>query len=607
MKSLINLKKIIFIFIFSIYLLPHPLMALSFDKSPKCIQIFYDQSTDSKYWLGKTYSIFLQNLLAHFPKYQLIEGTIESYQSGDIERCQASFYLGSYFENNIPKEFFSDFSKTNKKVVWMGYSIWKPGLDYFEKIFGYKYSGLTKLDTDKKDDQGRPTFYKFVTYKGEQFYKWGEFSRDNPNQFMAPFENVILKKSENLELSKNTVLISELIHNGNSDKLPYILQNKNRYYIADIPFSFMHEADRFLIVADLLFDILDEKPLHKQKYGFMRIEDIFPQIEISYVYDVIKILNSEKIKASYSIVPMYVDPFDSLGRGIFNEAGENNVAFVELMKEIKKAGHSYIWHGVTHQWGQHKNPHTGMSSEDFEFWDAVNSTVNPEDSVEWVMNRMEQGLHSMLALGIKPTAWLTPHYQASPLDYLIFGELFKWNVGRVIYYDTKVTGLPLDSSKIEFTSKNSTPESRLSELGKLNVTYSGVWNGQMAPYLIFGDIYGQKIIPENLGNSQPYRSNHVVWPRPIKTILEDAKRNLVLRDVWGSVFYHPTLLAPTYIGGRGMYPGDATDLINTIRGLKSLGYQFITSDDVEKMWGHIPKRSPTIELVTARKTYKIKK
>jgi len=576
----------------------------------QCVQIFYDRSKDPKYWMGKTYSIFLQNLLGHFPHYQLVEGAIEEYQSGDIEKCKATFYLGSYFENDIPETFIKDFAETRKPVVWMGYSIWKPSPDYFTKLFGYTYTGLSKLNTDVKDSKGRPTFFKFATYKGQIFKKWGEFSKESPTQFLAPFENVLLKPNLQEETFKRTKIHSELIHNGTQEKTPYILQNENRFYVADIPFSFMHESDRFLIVADLLFDILNEKPLHQDRYAFLRIEDIFPQIELSYVYDVLKVLKSEGVKASFSVVPIYADPFNYLGNNIFLQPAEFNPSFVQLIRDIQKDGHGIIWHGVTHQLDSIKNPHTGMSTNDFEFWDAIQNRPLGENqnNVNWVLKRLEDGLHTLNQLKVRSDFWLTPHYQASGLNYVMFAHLFKWNVGRIIYFnDLLIEGLNsnINPADLLMGSPSSSLEKRLRIFSTLKVSHSPIWNGQMFPYLIFGDIYGQKIIPENLGNSQPYESNQITWPRAVSTIIEDAKRNLVLRDVWGSVFYHPLLLDVPEYGGRGEYPGDAKDFTAIIRGLKQLGYRFITIDEADRLWGHIPKRRPTISIQEFRKKNRI--
>ena len=590
------MNKVRFFATFFSLILSWPIAQAKPLKNDKCIQVFYDKSTDPNYKIGKYYSIFLQNLLAHFPDYQQIEGPIEEYQAHDLDRCVASFYIGSYFENKIPKAFFEDYVSTKSTVVWMGYGVWMPGPDYFEKIFGYRYKGLSKLNTEILDEKKRPSFFKFATYKGEQFRKYGEFSKTDPGTFLAPFENIILQKTVD---RADVELVSELIHNGTNEKIPYILRSKKKYYFADCPFSFMHEADRFLILTDLLFDILQEKPIHNDKIAFLRVEDVFPVISLPFVYDVLGLLKKYDVLANFSIVPFFVDPLDNYPEFDRFVAMENYPPFLQLLKDVKAAGHKIIWHGVTHQYESMRNPFTAVSTEDFEFWDAVNNAPVPKDSAPWVLSRLEDGVQSLRRGNADFKAWLNPHYQASALDYLIFSRVFEWNVGRIIYFDYSAQNVPAKNPDLLLSNPKSTLQNRLNAFQNIKVQTSGNWIGQMFPYLIYGDIYGQRIIPEALGNSQPYLSEHVIWPRSIDDILADAKRNLVLRDVWASVFYHSELLGTIGGGGRGQYPGDSADLQKLVTGLQAMGYRFITMEEVNKRWD-FPARTPTITLGSTR-------
>jgi hypothetical protein len=36
-----------------------------------------------------------------------------------------------------------------------------------------------------------------------------------------------------------------------------------------------------------------------------------------------------------------------------------------------------VMHGFTHQYGKMKNPHTGVSGDDYEFWNIVDNTPSP--------------------------------------------------------------------------------------------------------------------------------------------------------------------------------------------------------------------------------------
>jgi hypothetical protein len=61
--------------------------------------------------------------------------------------------------------------------------------------------------------------------------------------------------------------------------------------------------------------------------------------------------------------------------------------------------------------------------------------------------------------------------------------------------------------------------------------------------------------------------------RTVDTILADAKRNLILRDIWGSVFYHPFLLDPRQNSANNTT--QPKDLERLVTGMKSMGYNFI--------------------------------
>ncbi len=548
-----------------------------------CVNIYYDESKDSTYWMGKTYAMLVQNLMGHFPEFQQIVSPIELYQSGDIEKCQASIYIGSYFDNAIPPVFFDDFVKTQKHVAWLGYNIWNFGPERLDQMFGYQYVSLTTLNQDILDNKSQPTFFKDVLYKGEVFFKYGQFKKEEPKTFLSSFEMVRLKNGTN----NGTQVLAQARHNGTQELLPYALRNKNKFYIADVPFSYMHEADRYMVFCDLLFDILGAAPKHEGKYAFLRIEDIHPLVPVSYLQDALKALSTEQVPAHISLIPIFFDPLNEYSRDTDQEFVTLSQVpeFMQFLSEVKKQKGVIIWHGSTHQLGEMRNPHTGVSGDDFEFWDANNNRILPQDSSDFVLDRLDSGFYDLQKAGIAPQLWLTPHYQASPLDYLIFARVFPWNVGRVIYFNHHLNSMPsiTDEKDFWYSAANNNPAAqkrRIETFKKIDVTVeSDRWSGQIFPYEILGDVYGQRIIPENLGNSQPIENSYVVQPRSVQEMIADAKRNLVIRDVWGSFFYHVQLFNIDENGGRGRYPGDASELIYLIKELKKLGYQFINLDE----------------------------
>ncbi len=554
----------------------------------KCVNIYYDRTDDPTYWMGKTYATFTQNLLGHFPEYQQRVSPIELYEEGEVDQCEATIYLGSYFNNNIPEQFKKDVVNATSNVAWLGYNIWMID-DYIQKELGYKYEQMSSLNKQKVDSKNRPSFYKDIHYKGEVFFKYGEWSKNIKDFFNAPFEQTLFTKVA----EKGTQILATAENPVTKERAPYILRKKNFFYVADIPLSFMHEADRFLVYSDVLFDILNAKPRHNGKYAFLRIEDVHALVQLEWLYKTNEILIKEKVPINISLIPIFFDPLYEFDRREDQEfvSMDKYRPFITWINDVKKAGGNFIWHGVTHQYARMANPHTGASGDDFEFFDAVNNRPIKEDSVPYVLNKLEDGLQILKKVGIRPRIWLMPHYQASPLDYIIFGETFSWNVGRAIYYNFKAEGLNktlLRPSKVTGEDERLWYEKdyadaknlRANYFKNLKVTYDNmIWSGQMFPYEIYGDVHGQRLIPENLGNSQPFVNDHVTAPRSKEDIIADAKRNLVLRDAWASFFYHPFLFTSYENGGRGAYPGDAAELEYIIRNIKKLGYKFIDIND----------------------------
>ena len=79
-----------------------------------------------------------------------------------------------------------------------------------------------------------------------------------------------------------------------------------------------------------------------------------------------------------------------------------------------------------------------------------------------------------------PTIWVTPHYFASAADYAGIDSIFKTRYEREIFVSGQLSGQPLD--------------------------YSHIF-GQFFPYEVH-DVYGEQIIPENLGDYEPTAVNN---------------------------------------------------------------------------------------------------
>src|SRR5947209_1892852 len=207
-------------------------------------------------------------------------------------------------------------------------------------------------------------------------------------------------------------------------------------------------------------------------------------------------------------------------------------------------GGTAIMHGYTHQYSNVANPYNGVSADDFEFFLAhVDVTTNdvvmdgpvPEDSTTWATNRIDASAKAFQAAKLTvPTMFEFPHYAGSAVDYKAVATKFTTRYERSLYFNGVLSG----------TTVNKTS-----------------YVGQFFPYVV-KDVYGSKVIPENLGNYEPeaYNNHPARFPADI---IATAKQNLVVRDGFASFFFHPYY--------------DAAVLKQIVDGIKAQGYTFVSA------------------------------
>ncbi len=575
----------------------------AFAKKPnECIQIYYDNTTnlDQPYHYGRFNAIMLQNLLGHFPRVQQYIIPISQYKKGQINRCAASIYLGTYYDHKLPKSFIEDFVNTKKNVAWVNYNVWQLSPNQLSQLWNVNYKGITKKSVKERDYRQQPGFYRYIKYKGQVFTKFGRLDPKDKSKFYAEDEMVMLKP---LSSDANRYVVAWAYHSTNTTKIPYILRNKNHWYIADNPLSYIDENDRYLVFADILFDLLNKKPLHHGKhYALVRLEDISPNVSPKRIREITDFFYKNKVPFAISLIPIFYDPLQSYTEDpkLKRQLVTQRKQFLEAIRYAKAHGASIIMHGVTHQYKNIKNPYTGTSGDDYEFWDMNKNRPLKEDSVKYVLNRLAKGVALLDKAGLKPAAWLTPHYLASPLDYTVFGQVFLWNVGRVGYMIANTCHLKQLPNTLTF---NEAPiggkynKERLAYLKPLKVSPAPGESptGQFFPYEIYGDYYDQRIIPEDLDYIRPTVSEHNANRRTVDDLIRALQRNRVLRDSWASFFVHKEMFGLIKNHGLARFKGDTKALQRLISAVKAAGYQFIDLKKWQKQ-NLRPKRPEPIEV-----------
>jgi len=493
------------------------------------VLILYDGSGEAG-WIGRLHARMLANLLGHFPApYQI--RPVESYCRGQALEARAVFYLGNTFDNALPKAFLQDILCTRSPVCWFKYNLWEladAAGSSFNSRFGFRFDFMD------------PAGYPEIRYQGETF------SKDQTDS----------------ELGRVTVLDSSRAcpratawSNGGTS-IPYVIQSGQFWYVADSPFAYISEDDRYLIFSDLLHDIL--KVCHRECHrALIRIDEINPSNPPHMLRALADVLKEEGVPFLMSVTPVYADPL-----GVFNQGvPKTNVltevpAVVDALKYMASKGGQMVLHGYTHQYRDLPNPYNAVTASDYEFFRVTTDDAGhlidfrpvPEDSLKWVMSRIIPAQRLMKSARLPYVAWETPNFAASALDYQTFGKLFPLTIQRGLYFDRSDCPLSFHRRGV---GRECVPQGNPRSAG------------QFFPYVIQNDIYGQKVVPDNLGHIDPFLPD-TYEPADL---IEFAKKNRVVRDGWASAFVSPFI--------------DPAKLRELVRGIKAQGYTFVSLPSIK--------------------------
>ena len=216
---------------------------------------------------------------------------------------------------------------------------------------------------------------------------------------------------------------------------------------------------------------------------------------------------------------------------------------IEAIKYLQRKGGVLVGHGYTHQWDGGRNPYNGVTGDDVEFYRVTEAprrtrrlqrTV-PEDSSRWADRRVASMNREFEAAGIGPARIFEfPHYAASSECVPCRRAPLRRAMGAGVL----------------FLRACSTSEVRPRNGSRR----------QFFPYVV-RDVYGSKVLPENLGSINPEPWHGYAARRP-EDIVAAARANLVVRDGFAAFFFHPFL--------------DLDYLRRTIAGIRRLGYRFVS-------------------------------
>jgi uncharacterized protein YdaL len=513
--------------------------------------VLYDNVAGPYEKLGMAYAIMLRNLLGHFSaSVDLVP--VQSYTAGRLEGYQATFYIGSHYDNLPPAAFLADVSTTAKTVVWMKHNLWHLAWNAaytFSERTGIAFDGLRGMNAEPNAANPAPGFFNTIAYQGKSMVKYYAFNAATGAISADPDIGV----THVVDAAKAAVVVN--VNNPlTGEQAPYVMRSGNFWYFADIPFSYIGPRDRYLVICDLLHDILGRAtPVDRR--ALVRLEDVGALVDPATMTTLVNDLRLRNAPFSIAAIPFYRDPLGVYNGGVPQEIHLSAATNLRSALNYGIAnGGKIVMHGYSHQYASTPNPHNAVSGDDFEFWDAVNNRPVAGDSVAYATARMMAGIAELRLNRYTPFAWEAPHYQSSPLAMRAVPRLFRTTYQRAVYYTSDSPRLQPGTAGTDFAV------------------------GQFFPYIINTDYYGQRVLPENLGNIEydirnidPTSNFNYTW----QDLCTNAEYATVVRNGFASFFFHPFWLEPE-IGVPGFQ-----DFQRVMTCVSNLGYRWVDASTAQ--------------------------
>jgi uncharacterized protein YdaL len=483
--------------------------------------VLYD-TTGAWGYLGELYAIGAANLGGHFGT--VTAKPVTSYAAGELNGHTGVVYLGSTYDEPLPVAFLDDVLAGARPVIWCGFNIWQlsaradQSAAGFVSRYGWAWTGFDFARIDE------------VRYKGISL------TRDGANNAGGVMNSVIS------DPAVATVVASAVRSDGTT--FPWALRAGSLTYVGEIPFSYMREEDRVLVFADLLFDALAPATPTRHR-ALVRIEDVSADSDPAQLRAIADYLQGQGVPFGIALIARYLDPQGVYTGGVAeNVPLRANSAVVNALKYMQARGGVIVMHGYTHQWTPQINPYTKVSGDDYEFYRVTENAdhsltyVGPleGDSAAATDDKIAQARTVLTNAGLtQPAIFEFPHYTGSATAYRTVATRFTTRWERTLYYSGVLRGGAVDHQR-PF--------------------------GQFFPYVVT-DVYGTKVLPENLGNVEP--EPWFIYPARLPAdIVNAARKNLAVRDGFASFYFHPFL--------------DLRYLRDTVAGIKGLGYSFVRPD-----------------------------
>ncbi|HYF23106.1 MAG TPA: DUF2334 domain-containing protein [Caulobacteraceae bacterium] len=461
------------------------------------------------------HAVFAANLVGRFGRATVRD--LKSYDSGDLDGFDAAIVLGSP-DTAAPAAAVRDLLRTSKPVLWAGPGAQALFADPASAALGWTPGPATEAAPRQ------------VAYKGETFTREAE-----AGLLLAP--PVVTDPSRARVLAQTR---------DGDRTLPWAVRSGRFFYIPESPLAMVTEDDRYLVLADLMFDLLAPATPERHR-AMVRIEDVGPDADPARLRRIADLLHAQGVPFSVTVYDTYRDPDGHNTHGVpvqFTLRKRGGV--VDALKYMSERGGTLVMHGHTHQTDERPNPYAKVSGGDYEFYAAALDGEGAfalkgplaTDTTRFWGERIDRAFATWEDVGLSRPAFHTvPHYAASRNAYAALRARFPARYERVLYF--------------------------ADEAGRFGGRGSG---DQFFPYEV-RDLRGDLIVPENLG----YYSGETAktyFGRDENRIVRAAERNLVVRDGFASFFHH--------------WFESEEALMASVSGIKKLGYRFVSPAEVAR-------------------------
>ncbi|EME58607.1 polysaccharide deacetylase family protein [Amycolatopsis decaplanina] len=470
---------------------------------------------------GEVLGVQAANLVSHGGSFALRQA--DRYRPGDASKFSSIVYIGHRGATPVSDGLLADLAIAGKPVLWVGYGIER----WFDRDPARAHElGWRPAGRDEQAIAG-------IDYKGVRL------GRDDR---AAPPTRVEL-----MDAAKAQVL-AEVVHDDGG-RTPWAVRSGTLTYIAEIPFSYVGQADRYLAAADLLRPPVSPARVPR---ALVRLEDVGPVTDPGTLRAIADHLAEHRIPFTVAVYPRHRDP-----RGVTNNGVPLDIRLtdrpdlVDALRYLISRGGALVLHGYTHQYGDEPNPQNGVSAADYEFYRARLGAGNatelvgpvPDDSFGWARDRIGQALSEIARAGLpRPTMFEFPHYTASAVDYQAATTTFGTRYERGTYF-------------------RGWCEPACGRTGPVDP--AGIYL-QTFPYLV-RDVYGAVVVPENLGYLPAWQDDSG-RDRAIAAVVAEARALRVVDDGVASFFYHPAL--------------GVEALGKVIDGIQAAGYRFVPAAEI---------------------------